>query len=264
MNKVERSITFSGAALLILGVVALIIGAVGPVTGSAALISFAITSAGGVLSGLGILLLFLISGCIGIRKFSKEKPSLSIIIKEFLQFLLSVFVYCGGAFLVLLSVLSFNLKDTSLAARIFFVILGILGVIGMIAFRRFRKKHPYKSKHIGGFLTVMIPLIISVFFIFNGLNEEVKFLQDLSEDFPIEETIMEGVSTKRTSGRRTNTCYYLQGKNEKGDKLSFQVDLDTYKEWKELNQRADSPNACIRYYKNTGVVVEVDEIYLDF
>ena len=159
----KRDVTLTGALMLIVGAIIILIGGVGPNMGSKALVFFAIEIVGILSTGIGGAILIILFGCQAIVRFKKEKPDFIKLLVEFLQFLLSCFVYCGGSFWVLVTILSFDMQVPVLG-RVVFILLGVLAVVIMVLFRKYRKKNPPHFEHISGFVIMMIPIALIVLF----------------------------------------------------------------------------------------------------
>lgn len=129
----------------------------------------------------------------------------------------------------------------------------------MVWFRKYRKAHPKKMEHISGFLIMMIPLAFGIAFLWGGIQEGAKYTKDMISSFPIEETILEDVSAIRRNRRKALTTYYLKGTDEDGNETSFQIDLSTYKVWRERCESDETVAAYVYYYRNTKVVYEITQ-----
>lgn len=260
VKKVKHDMTFVCAGLFIIGIVIFLIGALGPVMGSGALTFFAIKSGGILAIGVGLSATVILAGCTGISRFAKEKIEVSTIFFEFLQFLLSCFVYCGGSLLVLVCVLSFDLKSITVFTGGIFASAGIVSIIFMVRFRKYRKAHPKKMEHISSFLIMIFFLAIGMFFLLGGLQEGTKVAKDMIEPLPIERNILENVRITAHYRPRAITDYYIKGTDRNGEEISFRIDFSTYKEWRERCESNESLTAYVSYYKNSKVIYEISRL----
>lgn len=254
MKNVKHVMTYIFAGLFIIGVVIFLIGALGPVMGPGAFIFYAIKVAGILAIGAGLSATVILAGCTGIRRFVKEKNKVSIIFFQFLQFLISCLVYCGGSFLVLMCILSFDLKFITAFARGILTAAGIASIIFMVRFRKYRKAHPKKMEHIINVLIMSFFLTAGIFFLWGSLQEGTKLAKDVIHPLPIEETILENVRITAHYRPRAITDYYIKGTDGNGEELSFRIDFSTYQEWRERYKPNESLSAYVSYYKNTKVV----------